>query len=162
MEYSNGCILHTTGSQLERLDSVQRRFLHGLQINEEIAFQQFNLAPPILRRDIGMLGLLHKIVLGLAHPAFFVLFPRDPAPPAHFNNKALYDRGCDIIFNRNLFNRSLFGLVAVYNRLPQILVDFKTIADFQSVLTNLARYRCAPKKDGWKFSFNSVHPCSWV
>ena len=109
MEYSNGCILHTTGSQLERLDSVQRRFLHGLQINEEIAFQQFNLAPPILRRDIGMLGLLHKIVLGLAHPAFSVLFPRYPDPPGHFSNKAFYDRRGDIIFNYALFNRSLLG-----------------------------------------------------
>ena len=136
--------------------------MHGLQINEEIAFQQFNLAPPVLRRDIGMLGLLHKIVLGLAHPAFSVLFPRDPDPPAHFNNKAFYDRRGDVIFNHNIFNRSLLGLVTIYNRLPQIIVDFKTIADFQSALTNQARYRCAQKKEGWKFSFNSVHPCSWV
>ena len=109
-----------------------------------------------------MLGLLHKIILGLAHPAFSILFPRDPVPPAFFDDKDFYDRGCDIIFNRNLFNRSLFGLVTVYNSLPQIIVDFKTIADFQSALTNLTRYRCAQKKDGWKFSCNSVHPCSWV
>ena len=109
-----------------------------------------------------MLGLLHKIVLGLAHPAFSVLFPRYPNPPAHFNNKALYDRRDDIIFNHGLFNRSLLGLVAVYNRLPQIIVDFKTIADFESALTNLARYRCAQKKNDWQFSFNSVRPCSWV
>ena len=82
-----------------------------------------------------MLGVLHEIVLGLTHPALSVLFPRNPAPPAHFNSKALYDRGGDVIFNRNVFNRSLFGLVAVYNRLPQIIVDFKTITDFQSALT---------------------------
>ena len=94
--------------------------------------------------------------------AFSVLFPRYPNPPAHFNNKALYDRRGDIVFNHALFNRSLLGLVAVYNRLPQVIVDFKTIADFQSALTNLARYRCDQKKEGWKFSFNAVRPSSWV
>ena len=39
MEYSDGCIYHIIKSQLDRLDSVKRRFLHEFQIDECIAFK---------------------------------------------------------------------------------------------------------------------------
>ena len=56
--------MHASYSSLERIDSMQRRFLHALEVSEEYAFTQHNFAPPSVRRDIGMLGLLHKRVLG--------------------------------------------------------------------------------------------------
>ena len=75
METQNGAIFHSAEYLLEKLDSAQRRFLHELDLDEATAFMEFNFAPPTLRRDIGLLGLLHKRVLGLAHPAYEQLFP---------------------------------------------------------------------------------------
>ena len=38
-------------------------------------FFEISFAPPSLRRDIGILGMFHKRVLGLAHPIFNRLLP---------------------------------------------------------------------------------------
>ena len=38
------------------------------------AFLEHNFAPPVLRRDIAVLGLLHKRVIGSSHPSFADLF----------------------------------------------------------------------------------------
>ena len=75
MEYSCGCISHASKTQLDRLDAAQRRFLHGLQIDERIALRVYNLAPPSLRRGIAIQGLIHKRVLGVAYSAFNSLLP---------------------------------------------------------------------------------------
>ena len=44
-------------------------------MTEELAFLNYNFASPILRRNIGMLGFLHKRVLGLSHPNIQKLLP---------------------------------------------------------------------------------------
>ena len=36
---------------------------------------EYNFAPPSVRRDIGILGLLHKRILGKSHPVFQKLLP---------------------------------------------------------------------------------------
>ena len=46
---------------------------------EEVAFLDFNFAPPVVRRDVGMLGLIHKRIQGLAHPAYESLLPWAPS-----------------------------------------------------------------------------------
>jgi len=55
-EYQNGCIMHAAPSALERIDSLQRGFLNELNISESQAFVEYNFAPPVLRRDIGILA----------------------------------------------------------------------------------------------------------
>ena len=137
-------------------------------MTEELAFRVNNLAPPTLRRDIGVLGLIHKRVLGLAHPAYNELLPWAPPlvwPPGVIptrHDKQLDSHGAEVVFNHNLFYRSIFGLTEVYNRLPQIIVNFDTVKDFQAALTNMARYRCSRGVEHWKYSFNSVHRGSFV
>ena len=64
MEYHSGAIFHASDTLLERLDSAQRGFLQEIGMSPEIAFVEHNFAPPRLRRNIGMLGFLHKRVLG--------------------------------------------------------------------------------------------------
>ena len=66
-EYSSGVVLTAVPSQLHRLDDLQRRFLQELGLDEATAFIEFNFAPPGLRRTIGILGFLHKRVLGKCH-----------------------------------------------------------------------------------------------
>ena len=147
---------------------MQRGYLNGIQLNEEIAFVQYNFAPPTLRRDIGMLGLIHKRVLGQAHPAYSFLLPW--APPDWYtatrfrprHNKQINNRRSEIIFNHGLFNRSVFGMVDVYNRLPQVIIDCESISDLQKELTVIAKRRCLDGVAHWKYSFSSTHWGSYV
>ena len=70
MAIHNGAIFHAATTHLNKIDSLQRHFLHELDISEEDACLNYNFAPPSLRRDIGILGLLHNCVLGKAHPVY--------------------------------------------------------------------------------------------
>ena len=72
-----GCfdILVDVPKLLVKIDKTQARFLRELGLSKEQAFMDFNFAPPNLRRNVGILGLLHKRVLGLCHPSFERLLP---------------------------------------------------------------------------------------
>ena len=70
METHNGAIFHASSYLLQKLDDAQRHFLEELGMSEAIVFCEHNFAPPSLRRDIGVLGLLQKRVLGKASPIF--------------------------------------------------------------------------------------------
>ena len=89
-----GGIFHASSYRLAKIDHAQDRFLRELGIPAEQAFLEFNFAPPKLRRNIGILGLLHKRVLGLCHPSFDRLIPwyntRFDIPRGHGHNKQLY------------------------------------------------------------------------
>ena len=94
MECHSGDLFHASDSVLKKLDQVHFQFLHELEMNASEAFTDFNFAPPMLRRNIGVLGLLHKRVLGLGHPIFQKLLPfcaelfNETRPGRH--NKQLY------------------------------------------------------------------------
>ena len=75
LEFSIGAIFHAADSHLQEIDGVQQSFCRSLDLTEEHAFLSFNFAPLCLRRDIAVLGLLHKITFGHAHEAFVELFP---------------------------------------------------------------------------------------
>ena len=67
-EYSCGSILYATENQLQKIDNIQTRFLRHLNIDEDVAFLEYNFAPTMLRRDIGILGFIHKRILNDCHP----------------------------------------------------------------------------------------------
>ena len=46
-----------------------------LGVEQSDAFMNFNFVPPDLRRNIGILGMIHKRVLGRCHPVFQKLLP---------------------------------------------------------------------------------------
>ena len=166
-EYINGCIYHAAPSHLEKIDKLQEHFLHELQSNAAHAFKQENFAPPTLRRDIGMLGLIHKRVLGLAHPAFDSLLPFQPHSFYVANAGNIFIRHDKQIYNHNMecsnnavFQRSIFGLVYLYNRLPQRIIDKNSVSMFQSELTSIAKRRCHDNIEGWQYSFNATYHAS--
>ena len=75
LEMHNGAIFHASDGLLQRLDRVQQSFLRELGISESEAYMEFNFAPLSLRRNIGILGLMHKRILGESHPVFAKLLP---------------------------------------------------------------------------------------
>ena len=75
MEFQNGAIFHASDYLLSKLDCVHANFLMELGVEQSDAFMNFNFAPPDLRRNIGILGMIHKRVLGRCHPVFQKLLP---------------------------------------------------------------------------------------
>ena len=90
-EFANGAILHASKSSLNRLDNLQSSFLRDLDISEYQAFMEFNFAPAALRRDIGILGFLHKRSLELNHAGIMQFLP--------MNNHASQDHDKQIAFH---------------------------------------------------------------
>ena len=74
LTWSSQRLLCTTlaTTELDLLDRVQKRFLREVGLTEEEALCDYHLAPLKCRRDIAVLGLIHRTVLGLG--------------PAHFRN----------------------------------------------------------------------------
>ena len=50
--------------------------------------------------------------------------------------------------------RSIFGIVRIWNRLPQRLVEAPTVKDFQTALTDLVRSRCALELAQWELTLS--------
>ena len=159
MECHSGGLFHASDTALQKLDQVHYHFLRELGVDARQAFTEFNFAPPVLRRNIGILGLLHKRVLGLSHPIFQRLLPFHVevfgSLPAGGHNKQLYGHLHEVSFQMVMFCQSIFGLVHVYNRLPQNVVDCETISNFQRCLTLSVREACRDGVEDWALSFSS-------
>jgi hypothetical protein len=147
IEGSIGAIFHASSTHLNRVDAIQSSFLRELGTSDGDAFLQYNLAPTKLRRNIAALGLLHKINLGKAPKAFQDFFPRagqkvtrNTRLSTHRHTMQIHDY-CDGS-QAVQFQQSLFGLVKVYNLLPQMVVEKTTVKAFQTSLTKMARTYC--------------------
>ena len=157
IEWCNGAIFHAAPSLLERLDSVQTSFLRQLDLDERQAFLDHNLAPFKLRRDIGMLGVFYKICHGAAHPDFMELFPRLPVSVTHGHDTRAMRRRHDLQLVDRCdgtqlcqFQRSLFGLVKVWNALPSAFVHAESVSAFQAKLNKASKYACSAGGVGWQ------------
>ena len=122
-------------------------------LSEEDAFLYFNLALLNLRRDIAMLGFLHKCNLPDAHPHMLQLFPKVGFQVGGNHTKQLghimaLHRG--ELFQFELLKRSVLHLVHVYNALPQYAVNARSVRDFQAVLTKVARQMVQRHLAQWK------------
>ena len=159
VEANNGGYFHASFSLLAKLDHAQTRFLHELGLTREQAFLEYNFVPPSLRRNIGVLGLLHKRVLGKSHPNYEKLLPwysqRFSEPRGYGHSKQLYGHWVEISAHRALYQRSIFAMVDIYNNLSQCIVDSPSVQIFQSSLTKIARSRCEQGVEGWASSFCS-------
>ena len=123
-------------------------------------YVEFNLAPMSLRRDIGMLGVLLKICHGLAHPDFRVLRPNAPSRRSNIQSTRAVNRRHDLQLIDQCngsqlaqFQRSLFGLVKVWNALPMAFVHTKSVSMFQAKLIQASKHACSADKDCWQDTY---------
>ena len=167
VEANCGAYFHATNTLLDKIAQVQRSFLTKLELSEKQAFLEFNFAPTDLRRNIAILGALHKRVLGLCHPSFVKLLPwhrdRFPEDSSDGHDKKLYGHRLEAKFHPALFSRSIFAMIDIYNVLPQYVVDAASVSIFQHRLTDIARRRCEMDVPAWADSFNRRRgpDCDW-
>ena len=159
-------IYHAAPSSLEKVDGFQISFLSHLDLNEKDGFLHYGLAPLVLRRDIGMLGVLYKCAHNTAHPELCELFRRAPLEglPRHATRRSSRQHGLQLeVFadgdQRMAFSRSLFGLVKVWNSLPAQAVNSDSVCSYHSCLTQYSRTTCSHNIARWKHLFSppTVH-----
>ena len=158
LEFSSVAIFHAADSHLDELDALQRRFLHALNLSDGDAFLQYNLAPLRLRRDIAVLGFLHRIQLGEVHEDFAKLFPTEVhghATNSRHNKRRHGRQFREIWGNTDYFNRSVFSAVRVYNVLPEYVVTANSVQAFQSLLTKDAKFCCRVGRAKWERMYSA-------
>jgi hypothetical protein len=106
LEYRTAAVYHAKREKLVRLDGVQSKFLEEAGINDKIALMVFNLAPLAARRDMAMLGIIHRTVLGKGPRQFRDYFKRSETGGRLDPRETL---------GGELAKRSALGLVAIYN-----------------------------------------------
>ena len=126
LEYGTPAIYHATRTVLRRLDALQSGFLKDIGINEVTALVNVRLAPLSTRRDIAMLGLIHRTTMGKG-PQQFQFFFRKTS-----DGRSLIDPRRESA--SPMIKRSALGLVAVYNMLPPRLLAEKSVSAFQKRL----------------------------
>ena len=154
-EYHNGALILALDNQLQRIDKMQRWFLHELEVTDTHAFIEYNFAPPSLRRRIGMLGFLHKRTLGECHPALCAFLEVDQDQQLRYNDRRLLSHFAEVRAHRRLYNNSLHMYVLMYNRLPQEIVELPSVTAFQAKLTSIAKDRARQDHPNWRCSYKN-------
>ena len=70
IEASTAAVAHAPAFFLSQLDFVQQRLLQDLNLSPEVALLDYRLAPLKYRRDMALLGLIHRICTKQAPPQF--------------------------------------------------------------------------------------------
>ena len=122
LEYRTPAIYHATRAVLQRLDAVQSKFLRDAGVDELTAIAEFHLAPLAVRRDIAMLGLIHRTMLGKGPSQFAKHFKR-------LGQRRIHDPRDEC--KSPLIKRSAYGLIAVYNMLPENILASRSVKLFQ-------------------------------
>ena len=70
LEFATPAVYHATATAPEPLDKLQATFLREVGLTPLEALKKYNLAPLETRRDIALLGVVHRTVLGEGPPQF--------------------------------------------------------------------------------------------
>ena len=77
LEYRTPAVYHATRQVLAPLDRIQDKFLNDIGVDGVTALMRFNLAPLSARRDMAMLGLIHRTALAKGPRHFGEHFRRE-------------------------------------------------------------------------------------
>ena len=150
LEHRTPALYHARREMLVRLDQVQTRFLRDVGITALEALMEFNLAPLDTRRDISMLGLIHRTILGKGPPHFKEFFQLAPAVGQRHRFQL-----SDPLRNR-MAKRSALGLIPIYNLLPGWVVETFSVKEFRSNLQKLVKQRAEAGCIDWQSTLSPI------
>jgi len=167
VEYRTPAIYHACDSALQTLDSVQDSLVSASGMNELEALYVANLAPLCVRRDIALLGVIHRAVLGRGPDHFGKLIIRsgtDLERCKHRMQLKEYRDGDASDFAlpgsrpAQYIHNSLLGLISIYNMLPADIVEqSSSVPTFQAKLQALVKTRALSSTD-WKATLSPRVP----
>ena len=163
IEYRTPGVHFASSSVLLELDDVQSRFLRQIDLSEESALMTFNLAPLCVRRDISILGVIHRAAMCAGPPMLWKYFRLDSAsivarPTRRARRHSMHLVEWPAGRNLDIMRRSALGMIRVYNLLPADLVEKRCLSEFQRGLTDLVRARVVARDPRWKHLLSSRHP----
>ena len=163
LEYRTPAIYHATDTVLAPLDRLQDSFLRRVGVEPLEALMEFRLAPLATRRDIAMLGLVHRAAFRQGPPQFWNFFHTAPSTAGRTTGLVSRRHTRQLVETRSgrflvLVRRSALGLVAVYNLLPQKVVDTSCTKNFQRNLQELLKERAAANCEDWAETFSPRIP----
>ena len=170
IEYRTPAIYHACNSALESLDRVQDKMLEAAGMDNVEALSHCRLAPLSTRRDMALLGLIHRTVLGRG-PGHFKKFFRADAH-AHAEGRAKhrfhlveYTGGhwTDFMYPNSrpadYVKHSMLGLVTIYNRLPAAVAEgSECVASFQKALQDMLIDAANAGTPNWSTMFSPRIP----
>ena len=165
LEYRTPALYHATDTVLQPLDDLQNRFLRQAGVTPLEALLVFNLAPLNTRRDVAMLGVIHRAALKKGPEHFHCYFSLDEEhtrPGTRLQSRRAkhgrqlkeYRAGTHL----NVLRRSVFGLVTVYNLLPAWVVQLKDVKDFQYALQEHVKERAYQNCEDWHLTYSPRLP----
>ena len=162
-EYRTPAVYHATDTVLEPLDKLQQNFLDRVGVSQVEALVEFRLAPLSCRRDMAMLGVLHRAALKEGPEHFFSFFYPSEADARRNTRWESRRHKFPLVEYRQgrfleVLRRSALGLVSVYNRLPAEIVAAKTVKEFQRQLQDLLTARAMAGKQDWTDTFSPRVP----
>ena len=162
IEYRTAGIYHACDTLLAPLDAIQSSYLSDLGLDSKDALFGFNLAPLTTRRDIAMLGIIHRAVLGRGPPQFRKFIFPEAFPERHVQTRLStrsharrvheYLDGCQL----EIAKRSMLGLTSVYNMLPEQVVAADSVSLMQQRVQEVVRRSSGA--DGWEAVLSPRHP----
>ena len=164
IEYRTAAIYHASDSLLAPVDEIQTRFLRHLGISEEEALMKFNLTPLCTRRDMAMLGLIHRTVIGKGCPHFKRFFREEENASRirggglrHGRQLVEYRDGdasdfmCPNSRPAEYIARSALGLTSIYNMLPPDVVARSSVKEFQRGLQDMVKEAMTAGVGRWQW-----------
>ena len=142
------------------MDQVQDTFLRKAGLTKEEALNKYRLAPLSTRRDIAMLGLVHRTVLGHGPPHFqewfFAAKPVEHRYQTRARSRAHKHQLHDYLdgTHSELLRRSALGLPRVYNALSSETVACNSVQSFQRELQKLVREKLRAKEEDWEHTLS--------
>ena len=161
-EYRTAATYHACDTAISPLNRLQDSFLAELGISREDALLEYNLAPLESRRDIAMLGLIHRCTLGNGPLHFKEFFT--PATTLRRNTRSggrLHSKQLMDIRDRpflEIERRSVLGLIWVYNRLPQDIINADDVRIFQRNQQLILKQQISSGYEDWSTTFSPRIP----
>ena len=165
MGYRTSAIYHGSDTVLEPLQGIQRRVLKAVGLTDLDALVHFKLAPLATRRDIAVLGLIHRQTLGRGPPQLESFFQRAPEPLTPPRTRLACNRHrLQLISHctgqhKDFLKRSVLGAIDVYNLLPPRIVEAASdVPKFQGMLQSLVKERALAGCSDWALSLSPRIP----
>ena len=157
LEYRTPGLYHAASSTISSLDRVLSNFLRQVGVCDTDALMHFKLAPLSTRRDIAMLGVIHRTLLGGGPPQLRQFFRLDTSDVRRSARSKRHSRQIVSSFGDrplDMVKRSVLGLTQVYNLLPARIVACKSVSSFQGALQALLREQAVVERPNWPHLFS--------
>ena len=151
------------------IDRIQKRLLRRVGMTTTEALLICNLAPLHTRRDIAMLGVIHRAMIGEGPDQFRDIFTLTPGSvqgrttrvTARTNRIRVVTEVSHMA--QDYILHSALGLTRIYNRLPDAIVGANSVAHFQTMLQHMLKEAAQQDFPCWEFLLSprvkmSLHP----